>query len=147
LKCNVCIIFDIYRPYHVSVKFVRCFQRRLKYKWWKTHTSSQLCSHFMYFVQEHKQIWDKALNKTFMEQEQLVQILNINLKLLFYYTHSSVAQTIKQQTSSCVSNKLASAYIKYCIYYAFIRPIHMDIEFVQVYMNLQLKLGYKTKHR
>ena len=82
-----------------------------------------------------------------MEQEQLVQILNINLKLLFYYTHSSVAQTIKQQTSSCVSNKLASAYIKYCIYYAFIRPIHMDIEFVQVYMNLQLKLGYKTKHR
>ena len=34
--------------------------------------------------------------------------------------------------------------VLYCIYYAFIRSIHMDIEFVQVYINLQLHLGYKT---
>ena len=34
--------------------------------------------------------------------------------------------------------------VLYCIYYAFIRSIHMDIEFVQVYMNLQLQLGCKT---
>jgi len=47
-----------------------------------------------------------------MEQEQLVQIPDIHLKLPIYYTHSFLAQTIKQQTCSCVSKKLASVYIK-----------------------------------
>jgi hypothetical protein len=66
----------------------------------------------MHFVQEHIQIWDKALHKTLSEQEQLVQIPDVHLMLPFYYTHSFHAQTIKQQTSSCVSKKLVSVYIK-----------------------------------
>jgi hypothetical protein len=64
----------------------------------------------MHFFQEHIQISDKALNITFMEQEQLVQIPDIHLKLPLYCTHSFLAQTIKQQTGSCVSKKLASVY-------------------------------------
>jgi len=65
-----------------------------------------------------------------MEQEQLVQIPDIHLKSPFYCTHSFLIQTIKQQTSSCVSKKLASVYNKSALNHSHSYIVHTKVNMI-----------------